>query len=65
MNNKLSITSNNILANSYVKSDWFTRSEPKYLDWEFRKELLVHKLQELNSDILCLQEVEKEAFEYL
>jgi mRNA deadenylase 3'-5' endonuclease subunit Ccr4 len=65
MNNKIKLTSYNILANSYVKPEWFTRSQPKYLAWDFRKELLVNKLKDLQSEIICLQEVEPAAFDYL
>jgi nocturnin len=63
--NKVTITSNNILANSYVKPEWFTRSEPKYLDWDFRKRLLADKLIESQSEIICLQEVEPQAYDFL
>jgi mRNA deadenylase 3'-5' endonuclease subunit Ccr4 len=63
--NQITVTSNNILANSYVKPEWFTRTESKYLDWNFRKQLLADKLKELQSDIICLQEVEQDAFDFL
>lgn len=35
----------------------------KYLDWNYRKNLLLREIQVTNPDVACLQEVEKKQFE--
>lgn len=61
----LRLASWNILANCYVREEWYRRCDPEALKWSQRRELLLRKLTELDADILCLQEVELEAFDFL
>jgi len=35
----------------------------KYLDWNYRKNLLIREIQVMNPDVACLQELEKKQFE--
>lgn len=65
MPNKLEVVSYNILAQSYIKPQWYTRSQPETLTWEHRTNLLNKKLANLKADIMCLQEVEADIFESL
>ena len=65
MSHKIKVASYNVLANSYIKLEWYTRSNPEVLQWENRKNLLTKKITEINADIICLQEVETDAFEVL
>ena len=58
----------NILANSLLKKYQTGYSyvlDQKYLDPDYRLDLLVKDLEELLPDIMCLQEVDKETFEEL
>ena len=54
------VCSYNVLAQCYVKSEWFSWTQPKsLLKWKHRRERLRIKLRdELKADIFCLQEVE-------
>ncbi len=65
MTHELKVVSYNILANSYIKLEWYTRSSPEALKWENRRNLLAKKITKINADIICLQEVEADAFEIL
>jgi mRNA deadenylase 3'-5' endonuclease subunit Ccr4 len=55
----------NILANAYIRPDWFPQTDPAVLQWEQRKAALLARLLAFDSDILCLQEVEASAFPFL
>ncbi len=65
MNNTIKVASYNILANSYLNPEWYTRSKLEALKWEKRKDLLAQKITQINADIICLQEVETDAFHLL
>ncbi len=56
------VLSYNILADSYSNPKWFSQVAPEVMRWERRKLALIKKLKDLNADIICLQEVEEEAF---
>lgn len=58
MSKTLNLVSYNILANSYVKPQWFSKADKDILDWEVRKEFLYQKIINFHADVLCLQEVE-------
>ena len=53
----------NILANAYVKRDRYPHSSPEALDPTLRRALLLRRIVELQADVLCLQEVEPDAFD--
>ncbi|KAL6254856.1 hypothetical protein P5V15_014195 [Pogonomyrmex californicus] len=63
------IVSYNILADTYTDSD-FTKDVlfpycPQYaLDMDYRKQLILKEIIGFNSDIICLQEVDKSVYEY-
>lgn len=58
----IDIVTYNILANAYVKRERYPHSTPEALDAVRRRALLLKTITELDADILCLQEVESEAF---
>ncbi|XP_011063535.1 PREDICTED: 2',5'-phosphodiesterase 12 isoform X4 [Acromyrmex echinatior] len=63
------VISYNILADTYADSD-FSKDVlfpycPQYaLDMDYRKQLILKEIIGFNSDIICLQEVDKNIFEY-
>lgn len=62
------IISYNILANTYADSDYsrqvlFPYCPPYALNIDYRKLLIVKELIGYNSDIICLQEVDKKVYE--
>ena len=56
------IASYNILANSYVNPQWYPFTDPEILKWEERKAALNRKIESFGADIICLQEVESDAY---
>lgn len=65
----LSITTYNILAQAYVKLDWYPNCTPEMIDATRRRtalcEYITKRLATLPSDVICLQEVEVEVFDML
>jgi mRNA deadenylase 3'-5' endonuclease subunit Ccr4 len=61
----LIISSYNILATAYIRSDFYPYVNPEHLKWENRRAPLLHKIATLGADILCLQEVEKPFYQLL
>ncbi len=59
------VASYNILANSYVNPEWYTHVNAKVLQWDARKLALTERIAGLDSDVICLQEVEEDAFTLL
>lgn len=60
---RLKLVTYNILANAYVKRDRYPHSSPEALDPTSRRARLLDCIAALDADVLCLQEVEPEAFE--
>ena len=59
-----SLMTYNILANSLCTPDWFKYvKDVKYLDPVYRQKMLVADLRELQADVICLQECEKEVID--
>jgi mRNA deadenylase 3'-5' endonuclease subunit Ccr4 len=56
------IASYNVLANSYVKPEWYTHVPPEALRWDKRVFALAEKIAGLDADVVCLQEVEIDAY---
>jgi mRNA deadenylase 3'-5' endonuclease subunit Ccr4 len=52
----------NVLANAYLKPQWYEAVPPPLLRPERRLPALVRRVQGLDADLLCLQEVEGETF---
>lgn len=55
----------NILANAYARPDRYPQVDPDALKWEIRRVALERKMAGFDADILCLQEVEEEAYSFL
>lgn len=58
----LSIASYNVLADAYVRPDWFAHIAPAVLEPRARRAALARRIEALDADVVCLQEVEPEAF---
>ena len=48
----------NVLANAYIRPDWYPLTPPELLSPEQRVPAMAERLASLGADILCLQEVE-------
>src|SRR5690349_21647625 len=59
------LVSYNILANAYINPEWYTHIDPNVLRWDARQLALVERLIRINADVICLQEVEEDAFTLL
>ena len=59
----LRITSFNMLADIYCRPELYQRTPRWALDWNYRRDRLQHQLDSRNSDVFCLQEVEKGEYE--
>ena len=59
------IASYNVLADSYVKPQWHPNVDPEVLRWDRRKFALAERVARLDVDIVCLQEVEADAYSLL
>jgi mRNA deadenylase 3'-5' endonuclease subunit Ccr4 len=56
------IASYNVLADSYVNPRWYPNVDPDVLRWDRRKFALAERVMRLDADIICLQEVETDAY---
>lgn len=65
MMNSFRVASYNILATSYVRPQWYTHVASAALSWNTRKFALAEKIESQSADIICLQEVEAEAYLFL
>lgn len=52
------VTSYNVLADSYATKRLYPTVPPELLNWSHRGPMIVSRIQELNPDVVCLQEVE-------
>ncbi len=57
------IVSWNILADAYVRRSYYPKSPDAALDPATRRALVVQRVASLRGDVLCLQEVERSAFD--
>ena len=53
-------TSYNVLATGYIKPHFYPRTTPEVLNLEWRIPALVKHIVKLDSDVLCLQEVDEQ-----
>jgi mRNA deadenylase 3'-5' endonuclease subunit Ccr4 len=65
VNQTFSTVTYNVLAQSYVRRDHYPRSPPDALDPSRRHALLLARIEELDADLLCLQELEPPSYEAL
>ncbi|CAM3627773.1 endonuclease/exonuclease/phosphatase family protein [Corallococcus soli] len=59
---ELRIASYNILADAYVKPEWFPHTPADVLRPRWRQDALARRIAGLDADIVCLQEVEPDRF---
>lgn len=57
-----SIASYNVLASSYIKAEWYPRTPPACLDADWRIPALAKHICSFETDVICLQEVDRPAF---
>lgn len=58
-----SILCYNILCDKYATSQMYGYTPSWALSWEYRKELILQEVLNYGSDVICLQEVDVEAYE--
>jgi mRNA deadenylase 3'-5' endonuclease subunit Ccr4 len=61
----ITIVSCNVLANSYIRPEWYPRTPARVLDWSRRRPALVEHVAAQSADVICLQEVEADLFDAL
>lgn len=61
----VSVLTYNILADAYLRPEWYAGVAPEVLEPARRRRALLSVLVEAHADVLCLQEVEPEVFEHL
>ena len=57
-----SIASYNVLASSYIKAEWYPRTPPAVLDAGRRIPALVKHICSFETDVICLQEIDRLTF---
>lgn len=57
------VLSYNVLSDKYATTQMFGYVPSWYLNWEYRKLMIVHEIASYDPDIVCLQEVEASQFE--
>jgi mRNA deadenylase 3'-5' endonuclease subunit Ccr4 len=58
----VSIASYNVLASSYIKAEWYPRTPPAFLDSGWRIPALTKHICSFETDIICLQEIDRPTF---
>jgi endonuclease/exonuclease/phosphatase family metal-dependent hydrolase len=56
------IVSYNVLADGFIRSEYYPRVDPRHLDPHWRRPRLLDRLTSLEADVICLQEVEDSLF---
>jgi CCR4-NOT transcription complex subunit 6 len=62
MSPRFTFTTWNILANAYIRTEYYPNTPPEILNNDYRRPAIVKRACQLDADILCLQEVERDAF---
>jgi mRNA deadenylase 3'-5' endonuclease subunit Ccr4 len=62
--NTIAIFTYNILCNQYIRHGDYQGIDQEMLDWSGRKKRIQKKLKKSGADLICLQELDKEAFSY-
>ena len=65
MAQSFNLASYNILADSYVRPQWYPLVDSEVLRWDKRRLALTEKITRIAADIVCLQEVELDAYALL
>ena len=58
INQTIRILSYNILANIYIKPEYYPGADHSFLEWHIRKKYLFDYILKFKADIICLQEYE-------
>jgi mRNA deadenylase 3'-5' endonuclease subunit Ccr4 len=58
----ISVATYNVLSQSYVRKDRYPASPPRSLDPDYRHPLLLERIEKLNADLLCLQELDASVY---
>ncbi|KAL4499815.1 hypothetical protein ABPG72_015164 [Tetrahymena utriculariae] len=58
LSDQISITSYNILADTHTDPSYYPYCPKQYLNFDYRKWKIVEEIKLINSDIVCLQEVD-------
>lgn len=61
-NEKLTVVSYNTLCDRAATQSQYGYTAPEHLHWDHRKELILNECRQRNPDIMCLQEVEQDAW---
>lgn len=59
------LVSYNVLADSYIKTEWYPHADKALLQNDARREFLLETIKAQNADVYCLQEVELDFVVYL
>lgn len=57
-----SVITYNVLANAYLKPEWYAGVPPQVLEVTHRRSALLATVDAMDADIICLQEVEPEVY---
>jgi len=60
---RFKVVSYNILAELYATRQAYPYCDSWTLSWPFRKKMILQELEDVNSDVVCLQEVQADHFE--
>jgi mRNA deadenylase 3'-5' endonuclease subunit Ccr4 len=58
------VVSYNILSDNYLHYGGYDKLPPNVIEWQFRKDRLLNQIISLNADIICLQEINQQGFEF-
>lgn len=61
----MQVVSYNVLADSYIKPEFYPHVDPRHLDPRWRREALIERIASFTADAICLQEVERQVFSRL
>jgi mRNA deadenylase 3'-5' endonuclease subunit Ccr4 len=61
----LLITTYNVLADAYIKPEWYPHTPAEILEFGTRQQALVNRIKALDADVVCMQEVEPSLMEAL
>jgi CCR4-NOT transcription complex subunit 6 len=61
--NAVTVLCYNVLCDKYATSQMFGYVPSWFLNWDYRKQLILHEILSYDADIVCLQEVESSQFD--
>ncbi|KAK4658132.1 Glucose-repressible alcohol dehydrogenase transcriptional effector [Podospora pseudocomata] len=60
---RVSVLTWNILCERYATKQMYGYTPPSALEWDYRKQLILDEIYDRNPDIVCLQEISRNAYE--